>query len=142
MAVLGPGPLNLDAAITALPALAARLDGARPASTLRGAGPFGQSSTARVAGRVLLVGDAAGYVDALTGEGLRVGFARRGGGRRDLLRPAGRLRGAVAADHPLLSQRHPHLLWVGARRPLRPMIVPAARAMPRTFTRVVDQIAG
>jgi len=143
VAVLGPGPLSLDSAIAALPTLAGHLEGARPASTLRGAGPFGQSSTARVAGRVLLVGDAAGYVDALTGEGLRVGFAQ-----------AAAAVDAIARDRPhgyeaqwrriTRSYRNVTrtMLWVGARRPLRPMIVPAARAMPRTFTRVVDQIAG
>ena len=44
-------------------------------------GPFRQHTRARTAGRVLLVGDASGYVDALTGEGIRIGFdagARRG----------------------------------------------------------------
>ncbi|MFC7642957.1 hypothetical protein ACFQX6_20145 [Streptosporangium lutulentum] len=51
------------------PALVARLQG--PATTpVRGAGPLRQRVRARVAGRVLLVGDAAGYVDALTGEGV------------------------------------------------------------------------
>ena len=53
----------------AFPALAARC--AAPAATaVRGAGPLRQRVRARVAGRVLLVGDAAGYVDALTGEGV------------------------------------------------------------------------
>ncbi len=33
-------------------------------------------------------------------------------------------------------------LWVGAQPRLRPMIVPTAQALPRTFTRIVDQIAG
>jgi len=40
------------------------------------AGPLRQRTTARTSGRVRLVGDASGYVDALTGEGLRVGFAQ------------------------------------------------------------------
>ena len=42
---------------------------------MRGAGPLRQAVRRRVAGRVLLVGDAAGYVDALTGEGIRTGLA-------------------------------------------------------------------
>src|ERR687889_213505 len=45
------------------------------ATTTRGAGPLRQLVTRRVAGRVLLVGDAAGYVDALTGEGVSVALA-------------------------------------------------------------------
>ena len=44
-------------------------------SSVRGAGPLLQRTSARVAGRVLLVGDAAGYVDALTGEGIAVSLA-------------------------------------------------------------------
>ena len=57
------------------PALAARLDGAEPVSRVLGAGPLEQNVTRRWSGRVLLVGDAAGYVDALTGEGVSLGIA-------------------------------------------------------------------
>ncbi|PRC62830.1 monooxygenase, partial [Mycobacterium sp. ITM-2017-0098] len=55
----------------------------------RAAGPLRQRVRRRVAGRVLLVGDAAGYVDALTGEGLGLAFAA-----------ARLLAGSVAADRP------------------------------------------
>ena len=41
-----------------------------------GAGPLRQRAHRRVAGRVLLVGDAGGYVDALTGEGIALGLAQ------------------------------------------------------------------
>jgi len=60
-----------------LPAeLAARLRGAGRLGRDRGAGPFRQRVRGVVAqGRVALVGDAAGYVDALTGEGLAIAFA-------------------------------------------------------------------
>lgn len=53
---------------------ARRLAGATSTSRDRGAGPFRQRARGAVAGRVALVGDAAGYVDALTGEGLALGF--------------------------------------------------------------------
>ena len=56
------------------PALAAGLAGAEASSADRGAGPFRQRTRGVVAGRVALVGDAAGYLDALTGEGLSLGF--------------------------------------------------------------------
>lgn len=46
------------------------------APTTLGAGPLRQRVRARVGERVLLVGDAAGYVDALTGEGIAVASAR------------------------------------------------------------------
>lgn len=61
--------------LAAFPALAARLDGAATASSARGAGPLRQRVSGLAAGRVLLVGDAAGYIDALTGEGLALAFA-------------------------------------------------------------------
>jgi flavin-dependent dehydrogenase len=52
------------------PRLRHLLDGAPAASKLRGAGPFERSSRTRVLDRFALVGDAAGYVDAITGEGI------------------------------------------------------------------------
>ncbi len=51
-----------------------RLSGAESRSRDRGAGPFLQRTTSVAEGNVALVGDAAGYVDALTGEGLAVAF--------------------------------------------------------------------
>jgi flavin-dependent dehydrogenase len=59
-----------DRLLARFPALAARLEGAPPDSAVAGMGPLARAATARVRGRVVLLGDAAGYVDALTGEGL------------------------------------------------------------------------
>jgi len=77
VAVLGPraGDLRVHSALRELPALHRRLRGAAWSSAARGAGPLRQRVASRVVGRVLLAGDAAGYVDALTGEGLMVGMA-------------------------------------------------------------------
>ncbi len=61
--------------LSAFPTLTPRIEG-NPVTRVRGAGPLRQRSTRRVRGRVLLVGDAAGYVDALTGEGIAVGIAQ------------------------------------------------------------------
>lgn len=60
-----------------LPAdLAARLADVERLGRDRGAGPFRQRARGVVAQRrIALVGDAAGYVDALTGEGLAIAFA-------------------------------------------------------------------
>ncbi len=128
--------------LQAFPAVAERVLGAPVASSDRGAGPLRQSSQRRVNGRVLLVGDAAGYVDALTGEGLAVGFASA--------REAAR---AIAADDPrsyeaawrrvtrtsrLLTRS---LLVVTATRTGRAAVVPAARALPRVFDSVVSALA-
>ena len=143
VAVLGPRPLDLRTAIASLPTLADHLRGAADASSLRGAGPLRQSTTARVAGRVLLVGDAAGYVDALTGEGLRVGFAQAQAAVDAIL---GNQPQAYEAAWRRVTRSYRNLtnclVWVGAHPHLRPMIVPTAQALPRTFTRIIDQIAG
>lgn len=63
---------TFDRMLARFPALADRLDA--PANEVRGAGPFDAASRGRVAGRVLLAGDAAGYVDPLTGEGMKLGI--------------------------------------------------------------------
>ena len=52
------------------PRLRDRVDGAPAGSEERGAGPLAQAARARFANRLALVGDAAGYVDAITGQGL------------------------------------------------------------------------
>lgn len=45
-----------------------------PCSILRGAGPFERRTKTPVSNRILLVGDSAGYLDPLTGEGIRMGL--------------------------------------------------------------------
>ncbi|MCC5691560.1 hypothetical protein, partial [Klebsiella pneumoniae] len=67
--------VRFDALLARFPALAERLAGAAPDSAPRGAGPLLRRVRGRVADRFALVGDAAGYVDAVTGEGLSLAFA-------------------------------------------------------------------
>jgi flavin-dependent dehydrogenase len=123
------------------PALVDRLP-ARPVSSTRGAGPLLQRSRARVAGRVLLVGDAAGYVDALTGEGISVGLAS-----------AKALVDCLSKDEPNDYERRwltasRRYRWItssllAARRHRRTagLIVPAAERLPRVFAAAVNQLA-
>lgn len=70
----GGGATPFDRLLARFPALQALVDGAEDASHVRGAGPFEQRVARRTAGRILLVGDAAGYLDPLTGEGLKLGL--------------------------------------------------------------------
>jgi len=60
--------------VTRVPALVARLGKARATSRDAGCGPLGQRVRGVVRGNLALVGDAAGYVDAITGEGLSLAF--------------------------------------------------------------------
>ncbi|MBX9472085.1 NAD(P)/FAD-dependent oxidoreductase [Microcella sp.] len=141
VAVLAPRPLDLEMAIAQTRELKERLEGADEASALRGAGALRQRTRARTAGRVALVGDASGYVDALTGEGLRVGLAQS-----EVLADclaAGSLAGYERAW--ARSTRDFRVLTAGllaaATSPARGLIVPAAAALPRVFGAVVERLA-
>jgi flavin-dependent dehydrogenase len=61
---------QFQAAIDGIPAVAARLQGRKRLTRIRGASPIGHR-VARAAGRGwMLVGDAAGFIDPFTGEGI------------------------------------------------------------------------
>ncbi|MDQ1513891.1 MAG: hypothetical protein QOC59_1733 [Microbacteriaceae bacterium] len=141
VAVLGGRGLDLAAAIEGCGPLRRRLAGAAPIDGVRGAGPLRQRTRARTAGRVALVGDAAGYVDALTGEGLAVGFA----GARELVAAIGRDDLASYERSWRRTARPQRLLTEGlvriARSPLRGGVVPLARAVPAAFGSAVDLLA-
>jgi menaquinone-9 beta-reductase len=65
---------GFDALLAGFPALAARFVGRPVVSDDRGAGPLLQPVRRVVSGNLALVGDAGGYVDAITGEGLSLAF--------------------------------------------------------------------
>lgn len=66
-----PGGAGLfERLLARFPELAERLAGAEALGASRGAGPFLRRTRAAAADGVCLVGDAAGYVDAVTGEGV------------------------------------------------------------------------
>lgn len=141
VAVLAPRPLDLEAALAQAPAVREQLAGSDEASTLRGAGALRQRTRGRTAGRVALVGDASGYVDALTGEGLRVGLAQAevlaDCLARDDLRGYERAWARSTRDFRVLTAG----LLAAATSPARGLIVPAAAALPRVFGAVVERLA-
>lgn len=125
-----------------VPAVAERVEGADH-DRIVGAGPLRQRSRSRVAGRVLLVGDASGYVDALTGEGIALGISQA--------RVAVQ---ALCAERPrdyerswrLASWRY-QALTAGLVRAtqigvVRKVIVPAAQRAPWVFGAAVNALAG
>jgi flavin-dependent dehydrogenase len=59
-----------DAALGTLPVLADAMANARRESAFRCAGPVGFAARDPVASRVLLIGDAAGHLDPITGQGI------------------------------------------------------------------------
>jgi flavin-dependent dehydrogenase len=70
-----PGPASFEGFLQQFPELAARLADTKADSSLRGAGPLAQGARSRTANRFALVGDAAGYLDAITGEGVSLAFS-------------------------------------------------------------------
>jgi flavin-dependent dehydrogenase len=61
---------SIDKLLERFPSILVRLAGAEVDSRPRGAGPMALTARSRIADRFALVGDAAGYIDAITGEGL------------------------------------------------------------------------
>ena len=132
---------RFDRHLESFPTLVDSVEG-RPHSRDIAAGPLRQKARRRVAGRVLLVGDAAGYIDALTGEGLGIAF----GGAELLV-------GCVDADRPAdydrqwrrMSRQYRMLtaaaLQASAYPAVRSRIVPAASRLPTVFTALVNRLA-
>ncbi|MGV9799673.1 NAD(P)/FAD-dependent oxidoreductase [Mycobacterium sp. NPDC003449] len=131
---------GFDEHLRQFPELTERIDGL-PHGQDRAAGPLQQKVRHRTAGRVLLVGDAAGYIDALTGEGMGLAF-----GAAELLV------GCVLADRPedydrqwrALTRRYRFLtaalLHGSGFRPVRVCITPVSAALPAVFTRAVNAL--
>jgi flavin-dependent dehydrogenase len=141
VAVLGGARGGFESRLSAFPALRERLAGAEPASEVRGAGPLRQDVRCRAAGNVLLVGDASGYLDALTGEGIGVALAQAevladcvAAGRVGDYERAWR---RVSRKSRILTSG---LLWSRNQPLLAPRIVPAAQRLPRLFTIIVNHV--
>ncbi|MFF7203076.1 NAD(P)/FAD-dependent oxidoreductase [Streptomyces sp. NPDC008141] len=131
-----------DTQLAHFPELAARLPAEAAATVVRGAGPLRQTARARFRGRVLLVGDAAGYIDALTGEGISLAFA----GAEALVHNVRRgTPWRYETDWKAATRRHRLLtqLLVRARQQpaLAPHIVPTAERLPRVFAAAVNALA-
>lgn len=139
VALLGPPGVGVEEGLASLPELAARLEGAAADGPVLGAGPLRVRSAARSVGRVRLVGDASGYVDALTGEGLRVGLAQARAVVEHLEDGAAYERAwtRVTRDYRALTTG----LVTAARSPLRRGVVPAAARLPRVYGSVVERLA-
>jgi len=133
---------DFDEALAAFPALRERLADAPPAGPVRGAGPLRQRVRRVRSGRALLVGDAAGYVDALTGEGIAVGLVAA----RELV-------DALVADdigrYPSRAARATRrtrlltlgLLAVTRPAPVRAALVPAVARMPGAYAALAARVA-
>lgn len=135
--------LRLEEALTAFPRVAKRLVGAEHGSVERGA----VSVTRRLArvcrGKVALIGDASGGVDAITGEGLCLAF------RQSALLAECMAAGELALyehGHRALSQRPllmaRMMLMMENRNKLRARVMRAFVARPKLFERMLATHVG
>ena len=133
------------------PGLARKVEGAPFDSAAAGAGPFGREARTRVQDRLVLAGDAGGYLDAITGEGVSLALqealvlgrmlpaAVARGASREALLPWER---AVRARH-LRHAAVTRLVLSMARRPgLRRAAVGGLRHAPRLFDALVARAVG
>ncbi|WP_298332487.1 NAD(P)/FAD-dependent oxidoreductase [Haloactinopolyspora sp.] len=141
VAILTTRRASFDEQVDAFDDLRERVRGCA-VSSVRGAGPLRQRTRRRVAGRALLAGDASGYVDALTGEGIALGMAQAreavaavAAGRPQQYEQAWR---RVTRRYDVLTRS---LVAVTSVRPGRRALVPMAAALPRVFSAAVDQLA-
>lgn len=137
---------NIPGLLAGFPALQLRLEGTRTVSAPRGAGPLRQNVRRRVKDRFVLLGDAAGYVDAITGEGLSLGFtsaaalaanlprALAANGTVASLQPYER---AVGVEFRRYARLASSLLWVARRPGLRRTVVDRLIAHPAWFERAL-----
>jgi flavin-dependent dehydrogenase len=135
---------HFDSLLSRFPALREKLDGVDYASRAAGAGPFRQRVTSRLADDLALVGDAAGYLDPLTGEGMTLGF-----------RSARALVDTVAAGRPLADYERAYrelsrnyyrmtgmLLRIAERPRLRRRVVRMLARRPDVFSTMLAVNAG
>jgi len=129
---------DFDDLLETLPDLKARLAGAPVASRDRGTGPLRQRARAVRRGNVALVGDAAGYFDAITGEGMAVAFHESAALVEALV--AGDL-GRYAATHRAINRLPDFMtglvLALESRPRLRARAVRALAAEPALFSRLL-----
>lgn len=145
------GPVSFEGLLARFPRLASRLDGALPDSAVRGSGPLERTATCPVADRLALLGDAAGYVDAITGEGISLALASARalgrilpdalaqGATKTSLRPYERALQKAFFRYEMLTRA---LLSLAKRPPLRRRVIRLLGRSPNLFKRVLQVAVG
>ncbi len=130
---------DFDALLGSFPALREKLAGAPSGSDVRGAGPLLQRARARCGPRLALIGDAAGYVDAITGQGLSLAFAASAALMEALPRD-------LATDLSPALRRYDQSLraaWIRYALPAHALVALSRRpALRRACLRLVSKIPG
>lgn len=134
---------SFDRLLQSFPVLADRIVDAEAVSLAMAAGPLRQRTRGVTMGNLALVGDAAGYVDAITGEGMALAFRQAVDVARSLAAddlppyPGAQLRyrrrPALFTEATLVMSRHPRL---------RRRAVAALAREPALFDRILAVHSG
>jgi menaquinone-9 beta-reductase len=148
------GSRLFDALLALFPSLAAKVAGARPLDRQRATGPLHQVATAPVADGLLLLGDAAGYLDALTGEGLSLALAQALALAHTVAPKLHRKQAALLAAGDLGDYRSAHgrivrsyyrmtrlVLWLGRHGRVLEGVTALLGRRPGLFQRLLSTIA-
>jgi flavin-dependent dehydrogenase len=129
---------GFDGLLTNFPELMSRLEGAAVTGSDLGTGPFDQRCSSVYRKRVALVGDAAGYRDAITGEGMSLALHQASAladaiSVGDLAQYQRAVRGMTALPFRLIG-----LLLIAERRPwLRHRLLATLAHEPALFSRLL-----
>ena len=141
IAILSDVPRPFEEGLSSFPALKEQLG--VPAGVVKGAGPFNKFASRVSIGRVALVGDAAGFLDPITGEGIRIGFDSAEflvgclvRDRLDLYETGWR---RIVRRYRWLTGS---LLALRRNRYLDAAIVPTLKRMPSMFDRMLELLGG
>jgi flavin-dependent dehydrogenase len=134
--------LRLDSALSEFPELQRRLHGAEPSSTERGAVTVSRRLRRVYRGHTVLVGDASGSVDAITGEGLSLSFHQAIALSEAL--GTGEL-ASYQAEHARLARRPAlvarMLLWMDRFPSIRRSVFKLLALEPPIFTKLLTKYA-
>jgi flavin-dependent dehydrogenase len=133
-----------DSYLKSLPHLRTKLMGGQRMSDVLACGPFDVGTTSRVADRAILVGDAGGYLDPITGEGISLALQcaywsaeivdnalRRNDLSAKALRPYHDRVEHFISHHKLLTRA---LLFLGVHRQLFGFIIKRLRRSPELYS--------
>ena len=137
VAILSSTGGTFDEKLRAFPVLGERLS--NPIGPEKGAGPFPRWIEQKAHSRILFVGDAAGFNDPITGEGMRLGF--------DAARAAvAAIRMGDTRQYELAWRRLTRLYWlitnglvaIRQRQSLDRLLIPTLHKSPWLFDRVLN----
>nr|UXE45711.1 kynurenine 3-monooxygenase [uncultured bacterium] len=144
-------PVSFAELLAQFPHVTKRLQGSLPDNAPLGAGPLWQAARSRVLDRLVLLGDAGGYVDALSGEGLSLSLQAAevlgallptalasGASRRSLL-PYERACLRAFRGYERLTRA---LLFMARRPPIRRRALEFLARHPRALQTIVDHAVG